>query len=479
MIVGETVAPPTYDPPPIEVPAELHAIPPIPASETAAPQESAPVRELEVTVPVEGTSLGATIYAPDSPGQHPAMIFVHGQGTTTRDDFTEQAVYFARAGIVTMTYDKRTIGYSFRHRDFRLLADDVLAALDVLRSRPDVDPNRAGLWGVSEGSWVTPIAAADPRVGFVVLVSAPNVSPLRQVAWAMDEQLYRLHAPQGVRQFLAKAMAGFDLPFLSFDPVPALERMDQPVLAIYGADDPAMPFVDSTMVLTEALERGGNRDYTIRFIPGANHGLKIEGTDVFMPGYREVLAHWVTGLPDTARPSPGVQIAGESPTQRSAGIDVPLPPWYAAGYSALLALGVVGLGCAAPQTASLLGRVRRRRMPAWLVDETSIGLPVYRRVRRLAWFALAYLLVSVGFIVMTASFAMNQGGSALAIQAGWALVRLMTVGLLVLEVAAVTVAVAAWQGGWRPRALPMALVFAPLASGGALLAAASYFGLFV
>ncbi len=478
-MVGETVAPPTYDPPPLEVPARLQAIPAIPAAELAAPSDAAIVREEVVSVPVEGTTLAATIYAPATPGPHPAMIFVHGQGTTSREEFTEQAVYLARAGVVTMTYDKRTIGYSFRHRDFRLLADDVLAALDVLRDRPDVDPSRAGLWGVSEGSWVIPLAAADSSVGFVVLVSAPNVSPLRQVAWAMDEQLFRLRAPQGVRQFLAKAMAGFDLPFLSFDPVPALEQMDQPVLAMYGADDPAMPFVDSTMELTEALASGGNEDYTIRYIPGANHGMKIEGTDIFMRGYREVLAHWVTGLPDTARPDQGVQIAGQAPIQRNAGIDVPSPPWYAAGSSALLALGAVGLGCAAPQTALLLGRVRRRRMPGWLVDDSSLGLPLHRRVRRLAWFALAYLLVTLGFIVMTVSFTMNQGGSALAIQVGWAVLRLMTIGLLVLEVGAVTVAVAAWRGGWRPHPLPMMLLAAPLVSGGLLLAAASYFGLFV
>ena len=90
----------------------------------------------------------------------------------------------------------------------------------------------------------------------MVLVSSPNVSPMRQVAWALNEQLLRLHAPDGVRDLLTRAMGGVGFNFLRYDGTPALRGMTQPVLALYGTADPSIPFVESTRTLTTRAERG-------------------------------------------------------------------------------------------------------------------------------------------------------------------------------------------------------------------------------
>lgn len=130
---------------------------------------------------------------------------------------------------------------------------------------------------MSEGSWVVPIAAArSEAVGFTVLVSAPNVSPMRQVTWALSEQLDRLHAPSGVRELLTRAISAVRMNFLRYDGLPMLRRLHQPVLALYGTRDPSIPFVESSQALTGALARGGNTDYTIRYLNGADHGMRIQ-----------------------------------------------------------------------------------------------------------------------------------------------------------------------------------------------------------
>ncbi|OLT19307.1 hypothetical protein BJF78_11165 [Pseudonocardia sp. CNS-139] len=113
------------------------------------------------------------------------MVLVHGAGTGPREKLREEAAAFARAGVATLTYDKRTVGYSLTQRSYAQLADDAAAAAAVLRGRPEVAPSAVGIWGFSEGGWVAPLAASRaPETAFVVVVGANGVAPLRQQTWA-------------------------------------------------------------------------------------------------------------------------------------------------------------------------------------------------------------------------------------------------------------------------------------------------------
>ncbi|GAA3420708.1 alpha/beta hydrolase family protein [Streptosporangium vulgare] len=345
--VGYTLPPP-FDPTPLRVDPVFQTLPPQPPSELRYVPSNRQITTRDVTVTAEdGTPLGATIRAPVAPGRHPALVFVQGAGPGVRGEFTTQAEWLARAGIVTLVYDKRTVGYDFMKRDFGLLARDALRVLRELLSRDDVDPARVGLWGVSEGSWVVPLAANESgAVGFTVLVSAPNVSPMRQVTWALGEQLHRLYAPSGVRELLIRAIGAVDADFLRYDGLPALREMRQPVLALYGTRDPSIPFVESSKALTDALAEGGNDAYTIRYLDRADHGMRFHGGPL-VPDYLRTLANWVLGLPGTATPS--VHIAGATPVQRLEASDVPAAPWYAGGT-------VIGLTLCWPWRVRLRGR---------------------------------------------------------------------------------------------------------------------------
>ncbi|MFI7131915.1 alpha/beta hydrolase family protein [Nonomuraea sp. NPDC050153] len=469
------VLPPAFDPPPLKVDPAFQTIPAQPPSELRPVVAVDPVRREEISVAAEGQRLDGTLRVPLTPGRHPAMVFVSGSGNGSRTEFTPQAEFLAKAGVVTIAFDKRTIGYNFRHRDFSLLADDALRMVELLRTRPEVDPARIGLWGVSEGGWVLPIAAAkSTAVGFVILVSSPNVSPLRQVAWALNEQLLRLRAPIGARDLLTRAMGGVGFNFLRYDAQPALNGIKQPVLAFYGTTDPSIPFVESTQALIKGMNKAGNDDYTIRFMAKGDHAMRVNGGP-FTKGYLETLANWITGLPGTARPA--LHMAGATPVQRFEASDVPAAPWYAGGTMLGLTICLAAVGYVAGPVAAMVVRLRGRpHVPV----ETNARLwpPIRRRLSRMVWTGLGLLASVVAFIMLLVLFSVNQAGAWPAVLAGWLVVRLLAVLMLIQEVTAVAAFVSALREGMRPGRWQHVAVAGVLGGTGLLLVAAAYYGLF-
>ncbi len=476
--VGYMLSPPAFDPPPLSTSPQFRDLPPQPAGEARPVTRTDRFRTETLLVPAKNETLKATIRAPLSPGRHPAMVFVQGSGSGDGGEFTQQAEWLAQAGIVTLAYDKRTVGYSFRSRDFGLLADDALRMLRVLRGRPDVDPARAGLWGVSEGGWVVPIAAErDPQAAFVVLVSSPNVSPLRQVAWALNEQLLRLHAPTGVRDLLTRAMGGVGFDFLRYDGVPALRGISQPVLALYGTDDPSIPFVESTETLTGALAEGGNTDYTIRFLAGADHAMRIRGGP-YAADYLPTLANWMKDLPRTAR-SP-VTIAGATPVQRFEAADVPAAPWWGDSTFLWLALCLAAVGYVAAPVTEMVVRLRGRdlRLQARVEANVQLWPAIRRRLRRMAWTGLGELAAVLAFITLIVLFSVNQAGAWPAVQAGWLVVRLLAILMLVQTVTTFAAMIGGLRDGWEPTPWQKSVLAGVLGGTALLLLTAAYYGLF-
>jgi dipeptidyl aminopeptidase/acylaminoacyl peptidase len=283
---------PSWEPRKLPADFAYNSLPPMPKPASSAGLASGEIRREDVRIPVRETVLGGTVVSPAEPGRYPAMVLVHGAGPGQRSDLVELAEYFARAGIVALAYDKRSVGYSAAtNRDFGLLAEDTLAAVRLLRQREDVDPARVGMWGISEGGWVVPIAAsrAPEEVTFAILVSAPAVSPSEQLTWWVETGLSRLGAPKGLREAAAKGLGMGGFGYVYHNPLPALERVSQPLLAVYGTQDRSVPVVQSSRELESALKRGGNRSYAIRFFAGANHGLRL-GAGGFAPGYLRTMA---------------------------------------------------------------------------------------------------------------------------------------------------------------------------------------------
>lgn len=102
--------------------------------------------EEELVFETGDTSLGGTVLVPHASGSKPGLVLVHGAGPHQRDSLRLEAEAFARRGIVTLIYDKRTEGYSQFERSHGQLADDALAARAALGAHPEVNPQMVGLW---------------------------------------------------------------------------------------------------------------------------------------------------------------------------------------------------------------------------------------------------------------------------------------------------------------------------------------------
>lgn len=415
----------------------------------------------DVSFTSHGVTLHGTVVVPEGGARGPGIVMVHGSGEHDRDDYRTEAEAFAKAGIATLIYDKRTEGYSLFERDYSVLADDALAAVRTLRSQPGVDPARVGVWGLSEGGWVAPLAASKSKdVAFVVTVGANGVSPDRQQSWAFETYLRRGGVTGSMVDMVAstnmRTLAGAGVfPEAGYDPVPVLEKVRQPVLGLWGELDRLTPPGEAVRIFRETLERTGNRQYTLKVFPQAQHGLRkttdgFDKLDGYAPDYLDLVGTWVTGLAD------GPVQASADPPPRQAGESVALAPlaWYERPWLQIGGWALALLAFAAYPVTALF---RRRK-----------DVPLARPAR---WLATTGLLATGGFlayyIALTAGAAMAPGPVLFGRTLPWLAVQLIAVGVVV---AGVVTAVSWWRqrnettGGARVGLLLAgAVVFVPWA----------------
>lgn len=390
----------------------------------------------------DGVTLHGTVVEP-APGRErrAAVVLLQGAGPVTRGELHDEAEAFARRGIVTLIYDKRTAGYSTFHRDYRALAGDAVAATRALRARPGVDPARVGIWGLSEGAWVAVLAAnRSPEVAFVITAGAVGMSPARQQAWAYGEFLRHAgvsgsldHMMQrtGVRQVVGAGL----FPEADYDPVPSWEHLRQPVLALWGSLDHEAAPRESSQIIGQALRRGGNTHATIRFVPNARHNLNATANGGFdrpyelAPGSADLQANWI---------KTGVAGGGVEPPQQSRPTSAVTPlasyesPWGQAVALALFALAFLGY----PLVAAVRG-VRRRR------GRTIMPRPLRGRMRWLAATGGTAVLGGVVYFFFLVLTAANLIGPVIAGQTiPWLILHLLALGTVIATGAT---AAAAWR----------------------------------
>ncbi|NIP92257.1 MAG: alpha/beta fold hydrolase, partial [Akkermansiaceae bacterium] len=153
------------------------------------PERPFPYQSLDVRYPnaESGNELAGTLTIPEGPGPFPAVVLISGSGPEDRDEtvyghkpFAVIADHFTRAGIAVLRFDDRGVGESSgdhgsaTSEDF---ATDVLAGVEFLLGRSDIDPGRIGLVGHSEGGLIGPLAALrTEHVAFLVLMAGPGTT---------------------------------------------------------------------------------------------------------------------------------------------------------------------------------------------------------------------------------------------------------------------------------------------------------------
>ena len=110
--------------------------------------------KIDVSIPTEGSiTLGAWLFLPEGQGPHPAITMAHGYAATKYHGLARFAESFVKAGFVVLAHDHRGFGDSGGEPrgdvdPSRQIADR-RRVISYLESRPEVDPERIGLWGTS------------------------------------------------------------------------------------------------------------------------------------------------------------------------------------------------------------------------------------------------------------------------------------------------------------------------------------------
>ncbi len=340
---GEDTTTLTFDPAGDEmIGVSIDALPPVRVHLKRALRPERPaVRSEDVMFRNGAVTLAGSLVTPARPGPHPAVVWIHGRGGGTREDYIGWARILAERGVASLIFDSRGEGRSTGDPARSGMADyvgDTIAAVSLLATRPEVDARQIGLRGHSAGGWIAAQAAATSKtpVAFVMTSSGPAESVrdqqihvarhlMRQSGVAFSDAEYReAEAHEALVQDVAYTGKGWDelrrsvdrarpqrwarfvdLPESDdyediqwvrrnqYDPGPDLRRIKVPFLAIYGERDYVVPPEENVEKLRAYLGEAGNSDVTVVVVARAGHSLSAPGELRRLPGQRVENYYWL------------------------------------------------------------------------------------------------------------------------------------------------------------------------------------------
>ena len=237
--------------------------------------------------------------------------------------------YLTRNGIAVLRYDDRGTFASkgnFSKSTTFDFATDVESAVSYLKTRKEIDPKHIGLIGHSEGGIIAPIVAVNCKdVSFIVMMAGTavsgadillkqqedigringieesNIKLTREINKDVYQKIFQItdttKLALELRTYLKsriKDIPAKDIPkdmkeedminaqltatinpwmlnFIRYNPAPMLEKVTCTVLAINGDKDLQVCSKINLPAIENALKKGGNKQYTIKELPGLNH----------------------------------------------------------------------------------------------------------------------------------------------------------------------------------------------------------------
>ncbi len=292
-----------------------------------------------------GITLAGTLTLPAEKASFPAVLLITGSGPQDRNEtiynhrpFLVLADYLTRRNIAVLRVDDRGVGEStgdFSDATTEDFASDVLAGIEYLKTRKEINPEQIGLIGHSEGGLIAPmVAVQSPDVAFIVLMagtgligeeilylqgaliaramgaSEEDITKNRQfneeIFSVIKEEKDKKSTEERLRQmfmenwekmsdeekeligepevFLEAQLQSLLSPwlkfFLTYDPKLTLSKVKCPVLAINGEKDLQVPPKENLSTIEETLLAGGNKNFIIKELPGLNHLFQTAQTGV-------------------------------------------------------------------------------------------------------------------------------------------------------------------------------------------------------
>lgn len=282
-------------------------------------------------------TLAGTLTLPSASGNYPAVILISGSGAQNRDEeisghkpFLIISDHLTKHGIAVLRYDERGVGEStgnFKTATTADFASDVASAIEFLKTRKEIDKDKIGLIGHSEGGIVAPMVASNSKdVSFIVLLAGPGIevmkillmqqeliaradgiseSAIKKYILPVHEEAYRMISMSSDSRTLKTDLAklieqSYDnspadlMPsemsreeivstqsdkwssewfrnFLKYDPALILEKVTCPVLALNGEKDLVVTPKENLSGILNALKKGGNSSVTVKELPNLNH----------------------------------------------------------------------------------------------------------------------------------------------------------------------------------------------------------------
>jgi hypothetical protein len=311
-----------------------------------------------------GISLAGTLTYPKSKKRSPAVVLVTGTGQQNRDEevgrhkpFWILADYLTRNGIAVLRVDDRGVGGSTGNFDSSTsldFAEDALAGVAFLKSRQEVNPEKIGIIGHSEGGSVAPLAASKSSdIAFIVsmagvfenfedVVLDQLMNQLRsqgiseadiefERSWRKKiygiasedtdsssaaiklweiygmltkDEISRMNWPKGRQDHQVKQVLNPWWRYaLSLDNKSVLMKVKCPLLAIYGGLDQQVNPGRNIAVVESAIKEGGKNRIEVVELPGLNHLFQTAKTgseyeyirieETISPRALEVINDWI------------------------------------------------------------------------------------------------------------------------------------------------------------------------------------------
>lgn len=280
--------------------------------------------------------LSGTLSLPKKEGNFPVVILISGSGPQNRNEevfghkpFLVISDYLTKNGIGVFRYDDRGIGQSkgnFKTATSADFATDVESAIAYLKTRKEINKDKIGLIGHSEGGLIAPMVASKSKdVAFIILLAGPGIqgdqilllqqkligkasgtsaetleknelvnrkaydivnksTNLEQLnvdlthyiqSTLKDNPKNEKRAEMSDDEFVKLQVSKITTPwmhyFIKYNPAPALEKVKCPVLALNGKKDLQVPPKENLAAIKEALSKAGNKNITTKILPNLNH----------------------------------------------------------------------------------------------------------------------------------------------------------------------------------------------------------------
>ena len=265
-----------------------------------AMQQSARLGRLNVErveIPYEGSQYpGLFVRAHGDAARAPCMIHTNGL------DSVKEMIYWtgigeelARRGVSTLMIDHPGVGEALRLRGLPGVHDSerwASAAVDYLRTRPDVDPDAIGIMGWSLGGYYAPRAAAfEPRLKLCVSWGANH-------SWGeLQKRRLQREGENPVPHYWEHVMWVFGkndmdsfmawAPNMTLDGV--VERITAPYLVTHGQNDRQIP-LESAHRSYEQATSSAKRE--LRIFTPEDGGVEHVSADNQAPA-KEFISDWV------------------------------------------------------------------------------------------------------------------------------------------------------------------------------------------